>query len=128
VRFCGRVPPGQVPLYYYLADVGVDPVHDDDAARGRSPLKLFESWVCGVPFVTADVGDRRLLLGDPPAGMLARPGDAGALAQAILAVLENPDLSQTLRQRGLARVPDYYWDHLAEELDGIYRKFLGGIS
>lgn len=126
VRFCGRVPPDQVLLYYHLADVCVDPVHDDDAARGRSPLKLFESWICGIPFVTADVGDRALLLGDPPAGMLARPSDAGALSQAIIEVLENPNLSQLLCQRGLERVQDYYWDHLAEELDGIYRKHLAG--
>lgn len=126
VRFCGRIPPDKVALYYQLADVCVDPVYDNDAARGRSPLKLFESWICGVPFVTADVGDRALLLGDPPAGVLARPGDADALAQAILEVLEKPDLSQALRQRGLERVQDYYWDHLAGELDGIYRKHLTG--
>jgi glycosyltransferase involved in cell wall biosynthesis len=123
VRFCGRISPDQVSLYYHLADVSVDPVHDNDAARGRSPLKMFESWVCGVPFVTADVGDRGMLLGDPPAGILARPGDPNALAQAILVVLEHTELSQTLRQCGLERVPEYYWDHLAEKLDGIYRQF-----
>jgi len=126
VRFCGRVPPEQVPLYYHLSDVCVDPVHDDDAARGRSPLKLFESWICGTPFVTADVGDRAFLLGDPPAGMLARSGDTGALSQAIIEVLENPNLSQSLRQRGLERVQDYYWNHLAKDLDRIYRKHLAG--
>jgi glycosyltransferase involved in cell wall biosynthesis len=126
VRFCGRVPPEQVSLYYHLADVCVDPVHDDDAARGRSPLKLFESWICGTPFVTADVGDRAHLLGDPPAGMLARPGDAGALSQAIIEVLENPKLSQSLRQHGLERVQDYYWDHLAKDLERIYLKHLAG--
>jgi glycosyltransferase involved in cell wall biosynthesis len=44
VRFVGRVTSGEVPAYYALAEVSLDPVYDDAAARGRSPLKLFESW------------------------------------------------------------------------------------
>jgi glycosyltransferase involved in cell wall biosynthesis len=120
VRFCGRVAPEQVPLYYALADVSVDPVYDDEAARGRSPLKLFESWACGVPFVTAGVGDRPTLLGDPPAGLLARPGDPDSLAETILQVLSGPVLAETLRQNGQTRVQNYFWDQLARSLEAVY--------
>ncbi len=81
VRFTGRVPPGEVPAYYGLAEVTVDAVHDDEAAQGRSPLKMFESWVMGVPFVTSPVGERSRLAGDPPACMMAEPaGNARALS------------------------------------------------
>jgi len=118
----GRVSPDQVVFYYNLADVSVDPVRDDDAARGRSPLKLFESWACGVPFVSADVGDRRMLLGSPPAGLLAQPGDAESLAKAIHQILSDPGMAETFRQRGLERVKSYYWDQLARELDTIYHR------
>ncbi len=118
----GRVSPDKVVLYYHLADVSVDPVHNDNAARGRSPLKLFESWACGVPFVSADVGDRRMLLGSPPAGLLARPDDAESLADAIHQILADPGMAETFRQRGLERVRSYYWDQLARELDAIYQR------
>jgi glycosyltransferase involved in cell wall biosynthesis len=120
VHFCGRAHPDQVVLYYHLADVSVDPVHDDDIARGRSPLKLFESWACGVPFVTGKVGDRELLLGDPPAGILVPPGDPQALAAGLLEVLTNPQLSKVLRARGQSRVQDYYWDQLITRLEPLY--------
>jgi glycosyltransferase involved in cell wall biosynthesis len=120
VRFCGRVPPEEVVYYYYLAHVSVDPVHDNPAARGRSPLKLFESWACGVPFVTADVGDRKQLLGSPPAGLLARPGDASSLAAFIERALAEPELGENLQERGLARVQEYTWDRLAEGLEACY--------
>lgn len=120
VRFIGRVAPDQVPDYYRLADVSVDPVHDDDAARGRCPLKLFESWACGVPFVTADVGDRRILLGNPPAGLLSQPGDPVSLASAITQVLRQPELATTLIQSGKKRVENYYWDILAQNLLDFY--------
>jgi glycosyltransferase involved in cell wall biosynthesis len=124
VLFPGRVSPDQVVLYYYLADVSVDPVRDDNAARGRSPLKLFESWACGVPFVSADVGDRRMLLGSPPAGLLAQPGDPALLAAAIHQVLSDPPFAETLRQRGREQVQEYYWDKITRELESIYQQTL----
>ena len=120
--FIGRVSPKDVSLFYYVSDVSVDPVYDDNVARGRSPLKLFESWACGVPFVSADVGDRRLLLGEPPAGLLASPGDPLSLAETILKILNDQDLAQTLSKRGLERVKTYFWDQLAVKLDEIYRR------
>ena len=120
VRFCGRVSAERVVLYYHLANVSVDPVYDNDAARGRSPLKLFESWVCGLPFVTGDVGDRRILLGDPPAGLLAKPGDPASLAVQIQSVLSNPYFADEIRHRGLERVKAYYWDQIAITLNQAY--------
>ena len=36
-NFTGRVLPSDVPKYYALSDVSVDPVRDDEAGRGRSP-------------------------------------------------------------------------------------------
>jgi glycosyltransferase involved in cell wall biosynthesis len=121
VRFCGRVSPTDVVLYYHLADVSVDPVYDDDAARGRSPLKLFESWACGTPFVTCDVGDRRSLLGDPPAGLLAKAGDSISLANAIKQIICDPTVAYTLQQRGLANVQGYFWDQLAVVLETAFQ-------
>lgn len=120
VVFTGRVPRAEIPDYYQVADVSVDPVYDDDAARGRSPLKLFESWAAGAPFVTADVGDRRQLLGAPPAGILVKPGDAEALAAGILEVLSAPELALELRKRGQQRALDYDWSHLARKVEAIY--------
>jgi len=120
VHFCGRVPPDTVPQYYALADVSVDPVYDNPAARGRSPLKLFESWACGVPFVTADVGDRRQLMDNPQAGMLAHPGDPVSLAKDIIHVLSNPDQKEILARLGLEQVQKYYWDQLARIMESVY--------
>jgi glycosyltransferase involved in cell wall biosynthesis len=120
VCFYGRVPPELVNLFYRLASVSVDPVRDDDAARGRSPLKLFESWACGVPFITAEVGDRPSLLGEPPAGVLVSPGDPDALAEAILYLLSHPEFAEVISQRGRARIEQYSWDHLVKQLESVY--------
>jgi len=120
VRFCGRVPPEKVTLYYRLADVSIDPVNDDDAARGRAPLKLLESWASEVPFVTANVGDRPMMIGSPPAGVLAQAGDPWSLSDCILQVLQNVDKANEMRHLGLERVQLFTWDRLTRLLEALY--------
>jgi glycosyltransferase involved in cell wall biosynthesis len=118
--FCGRVSAGQVNSYYRLADVSVDPVYDTSVARGRFPIKLFESWAVGVPFVTADVGDRRSLLEQPRSGLLAQPGEADSLADAILQVLKDPALADEIRRNGYERARAFDWKSLAKEMEKMY--------
>jgi glycosyltransferase involved in cell wall biosynthesis len=124
VIFTGRIPAADVPSYYRLADVLVDPVIDNEVGRSRLPLKMFESWAAGVPFVTADVGDRKLVIGDPPAGLLAKPGDPHSLAQALLQVLSSPGQAVALREAASKRAPEYDWDRLAQRLETSYLKFV----
>lgn len=119
IRFVGWVPPDLAPLYYLLADVSVEPARDTPAARGRSPLKLFESWASGTPCVTTDVGDRRYLLGQPPAGKLVSP-NADSLAYGILDVLQSPEEAEHLRRLGLERVASFFWDQLVFEFVRVY--------
>ena len=66
----GRVHSDDVKYYYRLADITVDPVIDDIAAKARSPLKIFESWACGVPVVTLPIGDRKELIKNDKNGYL----------------------------------------------------------
>ena len=88
---------------------------------------MFESWAAGVPFVTAPVGERAALAGEPPASLLASPaGDPNALAVAIVEILGSPELADQLRQRGLEQVSHYTWDHLAAQMELLYREAVGG--
>jgi glycosyltransferase involved in cell wall biosynthesis len=118
--FTGHVPPSEVPLYYALAELSVDPIYDNNAARGRSPLKLFESWACNVPYISSSVGDRQVLLGTPPAGMLCKPGDPNDLSDAIIQLLSNNELANQYRQLGQERVKGFYWDYLERYLEEAY--------
>ena len=118
--FVGRVKPEVVPCYLAMADVSVEPVHDDLTARARSPLKIFESLALGVPVVTGDVGDRRHILDGGRAGMLVKAGDAQALAEGIRTILEDADLAQTMREAALTLRERYYWDVLVREFEKVY--------
>jgi len=121
IMFTGRIQPECIADYYRVSDVTVDPVRNDDAGRGRSPLKLFESWISGTPFITGDLGDRRQILGEPPAGILVPPGDPQALSEAIIRVLSDAQLASSLSERGLERVQMYTWDQLVKRLEPVYQ-------
>jgi glycosyltransferase involved in cell wall biosynthesis len=122
--FVGRISPDQVGAYYRMCNVLVDPVIDDETAAGRCPLKLFESWYCGIPFVTSAVGDRGELLGNPPAGLLANPGDATDLAMTLKRILLDPNLASDLSNRGLEQVKRYTWDVLGEKLINVINRLI----
>jgi glycosyltransferase involved in cell wall biosynthesis len=126
VTFTGRVPHPDIPLYYRLAEVIVDPVEDNLAGRTRLPIKLFESWALKVPFLTGDVGDRARVLGDPPAGRIVAAGSSEALAQEIRLLLDNKELCEQIIQRGSERSAGYNWELLAQQMETIYIKVLAG--
>ncbi|KPL85988.1 glycosyltransferase [Herpetosiphon geysericola] len=100
-----------IPTWMALADVTVDPVYDDAVAQARSPLKLFESLALGIPAVTGDVGDRRLILNFVADRLIAPAGDALGLAQTLQSVLAS--WSNADRQACFARAADYAWSALA---------------
>jgi glycosyltransferase involved in cell wall biosynthesis len=99
--------------YLALAEVTVDPVRDDTAARARSPLKLFESMALGVPVVTGDVGDRAALLDYGRAGVVVPAGDVGSLAEGIQTLLADAIYYHTLVHAGKQYVQQYTWAKLA---------------
>ena len=113
-HFVGKVSSDLIPLYYRLADVTVDPVIDSDATRGRCPLKMFESWVMGVPFITADVGDRKQLAENSNITLITKPGDAIDLAKNLCSILskESNILLKTTSEKETKSIETYYWENI----------------
>ena len=118
--FVGRVSPKVAPFFFQLADLTVDPVHDDLPAQARWPLKIVESLAAGVPVVTGAVGDRAEMLGGGTAGRLVAPGDTEALARAIAELLTNPDLHDEMRAACLIQAQKYESAALTEQLERFY--------
>lgn len=120
VYFIGHVAQSSVRGFLSLATLSVDPVYDNDVARARSPLKIFESMALGVPVVTGEVGDRAALLDGGHAGVLVAPNDPGALAEAIRALLNNQQRHQELVSASLKRAQCYTWAALAVQWKAVY--------
>ena len=86
-----------VPALLAVADVVAVPSRWEARA-----LIVQESLRAGVPVVASRTGGTADLTG-PDAAILVPPEDAGALATAILAVLDDPELASRLSEAGRAR-------------------------
>jgi glycosyltransferase involved in cell wall biosynthesis len=64
-----------------------------------SPLKVLEYMAAGACPVASDLGDAAHLLDHGRRGVLVRPGDAGALAQALAALARDRDRTRRLGER-----------------------------
>jgi len=120
VYFTGHIDHESVRSYLALAEVSVDPVYDNVAARARSPLKLFESMALGVPVVTGDVGDRAALLDYGRAGVLVSAGDAGALGGGLSKSLTDTNFYRSLVYASEQHVRCYNWSTLAAQWQNVY--------
>jgi len=88
-------------------------------------MVLTRAYACATPAVASDIPGYREVA-SPEAGIAVPPGDPEALAQAVLALLEDEPRRQALgaaaRELALER---YAWGRIAERLDGIYRLVAG---
>jgi glycosyltransferase involved in cell wall biosynthesis len=87
---------------------------------------VLEAMATGLPVVATRVGGLPGLVEDQRTGLLVPPDDAPALAQAIVRLLETPDLAATMGARGRARaLAEFGLDRMAERVDTFYCRALG---
>jgi glycosyltransferase involved in cell wall biosynthesis len=110
VRFTGRIDTDALVHELRAASVAVVP----SLFEGFS-LPAVEAMACGTPLVATTAGALPEVAGpDGEAALLVPPGDAGALAAAVGAVLDRPDLGARLGGAGRARVlTRYTWQATA---------------
>lgn len=72
--------------------------------REGLPKSLLEAMAAGLPCVSTDVPGCRLAVHDADNGLLVPPRDADALRQALVKLIEDPDLRGWMGARGRARV------------------------
>jgi phosphatidylinositol alpha-mannosyltransferase len=85
-------------------------------------MVLTRAFACAVPVVASDIPGYRAVMTEET-GVLVPPGDAAALGEALVALLEDEPRRRTLGEsaRRLA-VERYSWGTIAERLEQIYRE------
>jgi len=82
---------------------------------------VLEAFAAGVPVVATRAGGIPEMVENEVTGLLADIGDAEALKDAILRILENPDLKKQLTENASHRVQDFSFQTTAEKTMTVYR-------
>jgi glycosyltransferase involved in cell wall biosynthesis len=79
--------------------------------RAKSPVKVLEPMLMGLPLVAHHVGQAAEFIGD--AGVLVPPGDLGGMAAAVSELLANPARRKALGTKARDRVwRSFNWERL----------------
>ncbi len=124
VVMAGYVQGDDLPASLSLAEVCIYPMQDTLLNRAKSPMKVLEPMLLGVPIVAHKVGQAAEFVGD--GGVLVRPGDLPGMASAVSTLLGDPALRARLGQRAQARVWERFnWEHLSGVAEAAYERALG---
>jgi glycosyltransferase involved in cell wall biosynthesis len=119
VQNLGYVPQEDLPGLYSLATVFAFPSLYE--GFGLPPL---EAMACGTPVLTSQDSAMAEICGE--AALLVDPHSAEAIADGLATLLQDADLRDCLRQRGLVQVQQYSWERTARETAVVYQKVLNG--
>jgi L-malate glycosyltransferase len=120
VRFLGRR--SDVDLLLSAADFFVLPSDIEGL-----PMSVLEAMAHGLPVVASRVGGIPELLEHDRQGLLVPPGDAPALAEAIVRVVSDAGLRRRLGDAGRQRaITEFSLDATTERYQQLYERALGG--
>lgn len=89
------------------------------------PIALLEAMLAARPIVATRVGDVPSVLDNGGAGMIAPPGDAGALANALAALLNDPAAARRLSAAAVQHAQrEYSFERMMERYAALYTKLL----
>jgi len=126
--FTGVVAYDRVPMYINASDICTAPfIFARNAKIGLSPLKLYEYMACGKPVVASDISGVSDALEASEGGVPVCPENPGALAEAVVKLLRDPDLRNKLGSKGLSYVTENYsWYSVAKQVDRVCKLGLKG--
>ena len=122
VTFGGQVSQTELPGWYGMADLYISPSYVDG-----SSVSLMEALACGLPCLVSDIPANKEWVRENEDGWLFPAGDAGALAEKILAAMDQreklPQMGRASRRSAEQRAD---WKKNSEVLMSAYRGIMEG--
>lgn len=120
VQFLGALPHERMPAFLWGLDLFVNP------SRAESfGVAALEAAASGLPVVASRVGGLPEIVLDGETGVLVPPEDPAALAEALAALIREPERRRALGRAARARAVDRYdWRACAGAMERLYAALL----
>ncbi|EJQ43717.1 hypothetical protein IEQ_05045 [Bacillus cereus BAG6X1-2] len=118
VIFIGKVANVEIKKWMSLADIYVQP-----SLMEGSSIAIIEAMACSKAIVASMVGGNPDIIRHGESGLLVKPMSSLKLQEAVLYLLENPEICKKLGLRAKEKVEnELNWVSLAEHITKIYEK------
>lgn len=122
IIFAGYVSSSDLARYYEAADVFCMPAVGAESFG----IVLLEAMSAGKPIVASNIPGYAAVLDHGVEGLLVPPRDVKALAQALLSLLEDPNLRQQMGSRGRIKAERHSWEHITQRTMDYYLEVMEG--
>jgi phosphatidylinositol alpha-mannosyltransferase len=120
VRFRSYVPFDDLPRYHHTAHVFCAP----NTGFESQGIVLLEAMAAGLPIVASNIDGFAGVMTNGVEGLLVRPEDPQALADAIVDVLRDPERRSRMIERGRERAQYYSWDRVSSQVLSYYERLI----
>jgi glycosyltransferase involved in cell wall biosynthesis len=115
IRMPGYVPPAELANWYAQAAIFAFPSLDEGFG-----MPVLEAMAAGTPVIASNRSAIPEVAGD--AAWLVDPEDTDELADALVALTQDPERRADLSRRGLARAAQFTWAEAVEKTWQVYRE------
>ncbi|UCG25579.1 MAG: glycosyltransferase family 4 protein [Chloroflexota bacterium] len=123
VHWLGPVPHEELKHYLANADAGLLPgLNTLQYSNPGIATKLFEYLLCELPVISADYPHRRRYIEEAQCGIMVPPEEPGAHAEAVRRLMQCPEETASMGERGRAYVlASYTWESEQARLLDFYQ-------
>ena len=120
VVFRSNVPFDQLPRYHHTAHVFCAP----NTGFESQGIVLLEAMAAGLPIVASNIDGFAGVVTHGVEGLLVRPEDPQALADALIELLRDPERSRAMAERGRERAQYFSWDRVSQQVLSYYERLI----
>jgi phosphatidylinositol alpha-mannosyltransferase len=118
VVFTGYVSEEDLPRYYKTADVFCAP----NTGNESFGIILLEAMAAATPVIASDIEGFAYVVGHQAEGLLVPRRDTGALADALIQLLSDPDRRQAMSRRGQIKAQGFDWSRISQQVLSFYQR------
>lgn len=115
VEFVGRVEPADMPALLDRADIMIN-----SSVIDNQPISILEGCAAGLFVVSTPVGDIPAMVQSGISGQLVPTDNPAAMANAVIAALEQPAQSTVMTRRAREEAEKYTGPHVCHEWTDLY--------
>jgi len=115
IRFIGRVEPADMPAIHDDADIFLN-----SSTVDNQPISILEAFAAGLPVISTPTGDIAALVRHGDTGLIVPPGNPGAMAAAVVALVEQKTLAVRLAHNAHREVAAFTWARVRDQWTTVY--------